>query len=95
VKIYVHATRRRSASAPIDRPGHRGGSRRRGAPSSSSATARAAFCGSKPLSRSTWRQKTAWPTAVQSQDVAGLFDAHFTSGKPHALSHGVTAEIRT
>jgi len=23
---------------------------------------------------------------VQSQDVAGLFDAHFTSGKPHALS---------
>jgi len=30
---------------------------------------------------------------VQSQDVAGLFDAHFTSGKPHALSHGVTAEI--
>jgi formate dehydrogenase iron-sulfur subunit len=30
---------------------------------------------------------------VQSQDVAGLFDAGFTSGKPHALSHGVTAEI--
>jgi formate dehydrogenase iron-sulfur subunit len=30
---------------------------------------------------------------VQSQDVAGLFDADFTSGKPHALTHGVTAEI--
>jgi len=30
---------------------------------------------------------------VQSEDVAGLFDADFTSGKPHALSHGVTAEI--
>jgi formate dehydrogenase iron-sulfur subunit len=30
---------------------------------------------------------------VQSQDVAGLFDTDFTSGKPHALSHGVTAEI--
>jgi len=30
---------------------------------------------------------------VQSQDVAGLFDADFTSGKPHALSHGATADI--
>jgi formate dehydrogenase iron-sulfur subunit len=30
---------------------------------------------------------------VQSQDVAGLFEAGFTSGKPHALSHGVTEEI--
>ncbi len=30
---------------------------------------------------------------VQSQDVASLFDADFTSGKPHALSHGVTGEI--
>ena len=30
---------------------------------------------------------------VQSRDVAGLFDADFTSGKPHALRHGVTAEI--
>jgi len=30
---------------------------------------------------------------VQSHDVAGLFDADFTSGKPHALSHGVTEQI--
>jgi formate dehydrogenase iron-sulfur subunit len=30
---------------------------------------------------------------VQAQDVAGLFDADFVSGKPHALSHGATAEI--
>jgi formate dehydrogenase iron-sulfur subunit len=30
---------------------------------------------------------------VQSHDVAGLFDADFTSGKPHALSHGVTEDI--
>jgi len=30
---------------------------------------------------------------VQSHDVAGLFDAGFTSGKPHALSHGVTEDI--
>jgi formate dehydrogenase iron-sulfur subunit len=30
---------------------------------------------------------------VQAQDVAGLFDADFMSGKPHALSHGATAEI--
>jgi formate dehydrogenase iron-sulfur subunit len=30
---------------------------------------------------------------VQAQDVAGLFDADFASGKPHALSHGATAEI--
>jgi formate dehydrogenase iron-sulfur subunit len=30
---------------------------------------------------------------VQAHDVSGLFDAGFISGKPHALSHGVTAEI--
>jgi formate dehydrogenase iron-sulfur subunit len=30
---------------------------------------------------------------VQAQDVAGLFDADFMSGKPHALSHGATAEM--
>jgi formate dehydrogenase iron-sulfur subunit len=30
---------------------------------------------------------------VQSHDVAGLFEAGFTAGKPHALSHGVTEEI--
>ncbi len=30
---------------------------------------------------------------VQSHDVAGLFDADFMSGKPHALSHGVTEQI--
>ncbi len=30
---------------------------------------------------------------VQAQDVAGLFDADFASGKPHALSHGATAEV--
>jgi formate dehydrogenase iron-sulfur subunit len=30
---------------------------------------------------------------VQSHDVAGLFEADFTSGKPHALSHGVTEQI--
>jgi len=30
---------------------------------------------------------------VRAQDVAGLFDADFASGKPHALSHGATAEI--
>jgi formate dehydrogenase iron-sulfur subunit len=30
---------------------------------------------------------------VQSRDVPALFDADFTSGKPHTLSHGVTAEI--
>jgi formate dehydrogenase iron-sulfur subunit len=30
---------------------------------------------------------------VQSHDVAGLFEAGFTSGKPHALSHGVTEQI--
>jgi formate dehydrogenase iron-sulfur subunit len=30
---------------------------------------------------------------VQPEDVAGLFDADFTSGRPHALGHGVTAEI--
>ncbi len=30
---------------------------------------------------------------VQAQDVAGLFDADFASGKPHALSHGATAKI--
>ena len=30
---------------------------------------------------------------VQSRDVPALFDADFTSGRPHTLSHGVTAEI--
>ena len=30
---------------------------------------------------------------VQAEDVAGLFDADFASGKPHALCHGATAEI--
>jgi len=30
---------------------------------------------------------------VRAQDVAGLFDADFASGKPHALSHGATAKI--
>jgi formate dehydrogenase iron-sulfur subunit len=30
---------------------------------------------------------------VQSHDVAGLFDAGFTSGKPHAVSHGATEQI--
>jgi formate dehydrogenase iron-sulfur subunit len=30
---------------------------------------------------------------VQAHDVSGLFDAGFTSGRPHALSRGVTAEI--
>ena len=30
---------------------------------------------------------------VQSHDVAGLFDAGFISGKPHALSHGATEQI--
>jgi formate dehydrogenase iron-sulfur subunit len=30
---------------------------------------------------------------VQSNDVAGLFEAGFTTGKPHALSHGVTEQI--
>jgi formate dehydrogenase iron-sulfur subunit len=30
---------------------------------------------------------------VQAQDVAGLFDAGFTLGRPHALALGVTAEI--
>jgi formate dehydrogenase iron-sulfur subunit len=30
---------------------------------------------------------------VQAQDVAGLFEAGFTSGKAHALSHGVTEQI--
>jgi formate dehydrogenase iron-sulfur subunit len=30
---------------------------------------------------------------VQSTDVAGLFEAGFSSGKPHALGHGATAEI--
>jgi formate dehydrogenase iron-sulfur subunit len=30
---------------------------------------------------------------VQPHDVAGLFDADFTSGKPHALGHGVTEHI--
>jgi formate dehydrogenase iron-sulfur subunit len=30
---------------------------------------------------------------VQAQDVAGLFEAGFTSGKAHALSHGATEQI--
>ncbi len=30
---------------------------------------------------------------VQARDVAGLFDAGFTAGKPHALGHGATEEI--
>ncbi len=30
---------------------------------------------------------------VQSSEVAGLFDAGFTTGKPHALSHGATQEL--
>src|SRR5258706_5585061 len=30
---------------------------------------------------------------VQAQDVAGLFDADFASGRPHALSHGATELI--
>ena len=30
---------------------------------------------------------------VQSDDVAGLFDADFMSGKPHALAHGATEQI--
>ena len=30
---------------------------------------------------------------VQFNDVAGLFEAGFTTGKPHALSHGVTEQI--
>jgi formate dehydrogenase iron-sulfur subunit len=30
---------------------------------------------------------------VQSRDVAALFDAGFTSGKPHALGHGATEQI--
>jgi formate dehydrogenase iron-sulfur subunit len=30
---------------------------------------------------------------VQSNDVSGLFEAGFTTGKPHALSHGVTEQI--
>jgi formate dehydrogenase iron-sulfur subunit len=30
---------------------------------------------------------------VQPEDVAGLFDAGFTTGRPHALGQGVTAEI--
>ena len=30
---------------------------------------------------------------VQAQDVPGLFDAGFTSGKQHPLSHGATEEI--
>ena len=30
---------------------------------------------------------------VQAHDVAGLFEAGFTSGKAHALSHGVTEQI--
>ena len=30
---------------------------------------------------------------VQSYDVAGLFDAEFTSGKPHILSRGATEQI--
>jgi formate dehydrogenase iron-sulfur subunit len=30
---------------------------------------------------------------VQSHAVAGLFDADFMSGKPHALSHGATEQI--
>jgi formate dehydrogenase iron-sulfur subunit len=30
---------------------------------------------------------------VQSHDVADLFDAEFTSGKPHALGHGATEQI--
>jgi formate dehydrogenase iron-sulfur subunit len=30
---------------------------------------------------------------VQADDVAGLFEAGFTSGKPHALGHGATDQI--
>jgi formate dehydrogenase iron-sulfur subunit len=30
---------------------------------------------------------------VQSHDVAGLFEASFTSGQPHALGHGATEQI--
>src|SRR5580700_2839856 len=30
---------------------------------------------------------------VQPHEVAALFDGDFTSGKPHALSHGVTEQI--
>jgi formate dehydrogenase iron-sulfur subunit len=30
---------------------------------------------------------------VQASDVAGLFAAEFTAGKPHALAHGLTEEI--
>jgi formate dehydrogenase iron-sulfur subunit len=30
---------------------------------------------------------------VQSNEVAGLFEAGFTTGKPHALSHGLTEQI--
>jgi formate dehydrogenase iron-sulfur subunit len=30
---------------------------------------------------------------VQPEDVAGLFDAGFASGRPHALAQGITAEI--
>jgi formate dehydrogenase iron-sulfur subunit len=30
---------------------------------------------------------------VQSDDVAGLFDAEFTAGKPHALAQGATDQI--
>jgi formate dehydrogenase iron-sulfur subunit len=30
---------------------------------------------------------------VQSSDVAGLFDADFTAGKPHPLGHGETEQI--
>ena len=30
---------------------------------------------------------------VQAEDVAGLFEAGFTSGKPHALGHGATDQI--
>ena len=30
---------------------------------------------------------------VQPEDVAGLFDADFTAGRPHALGHGPTTDI--
>ena len=30
---------------------------------------------------------------VQAEDVAGLFDANFTTGAKHALGHGLTAEM--
>jgi len=30
---------------------------------------------------------------VLPQDVSGLFDADFTSGKPHPLGHGATEQI--